>query len=110
MTHLDTYAEDLGLKTAQDIYDFWVMVCESGMGYTVDWCQTRRILLAVRNYFKTKGNLGIAKHIDTIILKEAEVDAGDWDNIRYLLHREIDPTQYEPTDFLEMIKKKYGSI
>ena len=98
------------LKTAKEIYDFWMIVCESGMGYTIDWQQTRRILLAVRDYFKNKVNLGIAKHIDAIILKEAEVEVGDWENIRYLLHREIDPTQFEPTDFLEMIKNKYGSI
>jgi hypothetical protein len=110
MTHLDADAEDFGLKNVNEIYDYWVMVCESGMGYTLSWIQIRKILTAVRNYFKNKGNLGLAKHINAIILKETEVDAGDWDNIRYLLHREIDPTQYEPTDFIEMIKKKYGSF
>jgi hypothetical protein len=101
--------EELGIKTLQDIYDYWVLVCEQ-IGYTLSWEQTRRILITVRDYFKSKGKLGIAKHIDEIILKEAEVEAGDWDSIRFLLHREIDPTQPEPTDFLEMIKKRYGSL
>lgn len=97
------------LKTPENIYDFWVLVCEQ-MGYTIEWVQTRKVLLATRDYFKKKGNLGIAKYIDEIILKEAEVNAGDWDGIRFLLHGEIEPDHPKPTDFLEMIKRKYGSL
>jgi hypothetical protein len=96
-------------ENPKDVYDHWVLVCEQ-VGYTLSWEIIRKILIAVRNHFKRKGNLGIAKYIDETILKEAEIEAGDWDNIRFLLHGEIDPTQPKPTEFLEMIKKKYGSL
>lgn len=96
-------------KTPQEVYDNWVIICE-GYGYSLSWEIIRQILIATRDHFKKEGKVGIAKHIDMIILKEHEVEAGDWDNIRFLLHGEIDPEQPEPTEFLEMIKKKYGSL
>lgn len=97
------------LTNIQDIYDYWLMVCEQ-YGYTLQWEHIRKILIAVRNHFKSKGNVGIAKYINETILKEAECEAGDWDSIRFLLHGEIDPTQPKPVEFLEKIKKKYGSL
>jgi hypothetical protein len=93
----------------EEVYDNWLIICEA-YGYSLSWPIIRGILIATQKFFENKGNVGIAKYIGEIILKEAEVEAGDWDNIRFLLHREIDPEQPEPTDFLEMIKKKYGSL
>jgi len=91
------------------IYTNWVLICEQ-IGYTLSWEVVRRILLATKAFFEKQDKVGISKHINEIILKKADVDAGDLDNIRFLLHREIDSTQLEPTEFLEKIKKKYGSL
>lgn len=94
-------------KTAKDIYNNWLIICE---GYSLRWEIIREILILTKDYFKKIEKFGIAKHIEIMLLKEGEVDAGDWDNIRFLLHWEIDHTQPEPTDFLETIKRKYGSL
>ena len=73
-----------------------------------DFHTLKPILEATKKYFEKKGERGIARYINEILLKESEVEPGDWDNIRFLLHWEFDKDQPEPTDFLAKIKAKYG--